>query len=908
MSATVIPRGKLAPPETAFEPLLPHALQVLLRSAVLAKLVVVCAPPGYGKTTLLAQLHRTLQQREVRCAWLTLDDRDTSVASLLNWMSAALQERIAGAAPADGLDAPAAPTMPDDPRERAERLLTHIATLDSATVLFIDNLQMCTDAQLAPMLERLVFGSGRMLRLVLSSTEDLPLDTTRAKLELSTVEVRAPHLALDIECLRGLLQQAGLADPPRPMLQRMLEQTEGWPAAARLLQVLMSQDVAPDDVALRFSGTDHDIAQVLTRRVLAGFAPRRVAFLMELALVREFSAEFAASITGCDEAGEWLDDLLRRNILIFPLDRSHRWLRMHTLLRQYLLAEGARRLPRGRRQEVLERAARWQADRGDDVAALEAALAAPAPTLAGQLLDRVAKSVAANQGQLAHYAGWVEQLLSTGVTLSPEAHAWYVWSLCFSLQYERAYSALESLDHRLAEVDPGGERAASLRTRVSLLHVVIGVHLDMIDRARDEAQRWLTQAGDRDALGVATVSTAAAVAELTHGRLGTARQFMQAASSAVARSDSAYGQGWVASVQACVDLADGDPTAADLVLSQERPRVVRAVGERAAIVSTMDFVHARALLDLGREAAAREMALRGLAMANVHGVNETAHHGLTACVGLWDGSADSAFAPQALDPVVRCYAPRTQRAVAVQQVRRLLFLGAVDEARDFAHRQALDMPWPEIGDDQGDPERVLLDLEMALAAGHGRDALQRIERHQKAAHSAQRWRDLLHLHLLATEAWLRCGDVQHAQRTLGLAVFVAARRRLLQPLLERAPRLRPILSKASTKDFGMVRPEELELLERLREASGATVPEAVPAVASASGPDTGAAAADPLTRRELELLELLSQGLSNQQIADRVSLSVPTIKWHFYNLYAKLQVKSRAAALAKARSLLLLSR
>ena len=899
MSATAIPRGKLAPPETSFEPLLPHSLRVLLRSAVLAKLVVVCAPPGYGKTTLLAQLHRTLQQRDVRCAWLTLDDRDTSVASLLNWMSAALQERIDGADATDGPGLSGSPTMPDDPRERAERLLTHIAKLESATVLFIDNLQMCTDAHLAPMLERLVFGSGRMLRLVLSSTEDLPLDTTRAKLELSTVEVRAPHLALDIECLRGLLQQAGLADPPMPMLQRMLEQTEGWPAAARLLQVLMSQDVAPDDVALRFSGTDHDIAQVLTRRVLAGFEPRRVAFLMELALVREFSADFAASITGCNEAGEWLDDLLRRNILIFPLDRSLRWLRMHTLLRQYLLAEGARRLPRGRRQEVLERAARWHADRGDDVAALEAALAAPAPTLAGQLIDRVAKSVAANQGQLTNYAGWVEQLLSTGVTLSPEAHAWYVWSLCFSLQYERAYSALESLDHRLAELDPGGERAASLRARVSLLHVVIGVHLDLIDKARDEARRWLSQANDRDALGVATVSTAAAVAELTHGHLGAARRFMQAASSAVARSDSAYGRGWVAAMQACVDLADGDPHAADEVLARERPHVVRAVGERAAIVSTMDFVHARALLDLGREAAAREMAMRGLAQAQVHGVNETAHHGLTACVGLWDGAADSAFAPRALDPVVRCYAPRTQRAVAVQQVRRLLFLGAVDEARDFAHRQALDAPLLEGAEDQDDSERVLLALDLALAAGHGRDAIQRIERHQKAAQAAQRWRDLLHLHLLATEAWQRCGDAQHAQRTLALAIFVAARRRLLQPLLERAQRLQPILAQASTKDFGMVRPEELELLERLRDSGGGTRL----AAASAAPPDAAAAAVDPLTRRELELLELLGQGLSNQQIADRVSLSVPTIKWHLYNLYAKLQVKSRAAALAKARSL-----
>ncbi|WZB64581.1 LuxR C-terminal-related transcriptional regulator [Achromobacter xylosoxidans] len=60
------------------------------------------------------------------------------------------------------------------------------------------------------------------------------------------------------------------------------------------------------------------------------------------------------------------------------------------------------------------------------------------------------------------------------------------------------------------------------------------------------------------------------------------------------------------------------------------------------------------------------------------------------------------------------------------------------------------------------------------------------------------------------------------------------------------------------------------------------------------------------TTRELELLALIEAGLSNQEIADRLTLSVATVKWHLYNLYAKLGVKNRASALARARSLNLL--
>lgn len=893
MKTLVVPRGRLAPPETAFEAVLPQAVQVLLRSAVLAKLVTVCAPPGYGKTLVLGRLYRILMQRSVRCVWLTLDDRDTRVHSVLSLLTTALQhETEPHSNPGGGRD-----FLSIDPRESADRLLTQLGGLNSTTVLFIDNLHVCTDPQLASVLERLVFGSGPALRLVLSSTQELPLDLSRAKLELSTVGLEASHLSLDIESLRSLLLQAGLDDPGPAVLTRMHELTEGWPAASRLLQVLMSQHASPQEVVDRFSGADHDMATVLTRRVLSGFPPRQVAFLMEVALLREFSEDLAADATNCPEAGEWLEEMLRRNVLIFPLDRDRRWLRMHTLLRQYLLAEGARRLTRDERKNVLERAARWHADHGDGQAALEAALAAPDPTLAGQLLDRVARSVAGDQGQLSLFVKWSEQVLAMGVALSPEAHAWYAWSLCFSLQYERAFSALQSLDDRLAEIDPGGQRAGAMRARLGLLRVVIAIHLDMLDTASEDAQRWLADAADRDALGAATVATGASVAELARGKLGLARLHMHTAEGAIARTDSAYGLGWVALIGAAIDLTDGDPVKADRRLAQTRPMVVAQLGEDAAVVTTMDFVHARALHDLGRLSEARAKARRGLKTACTHGVNETAQHGLAACVALWDGSEEDEFAPACLDRVVHSYAPRTQRQVTIHQLRRLLELGRTEDAKEFAHRHMLT---PSV--DEAREERVgletLLALEWAWTLGQKRGLPERIERFKKQASAGQRWRELLQVHLLEVDIHSQAGESQRAQRSLAQALFVAARRRLVQPMVDRLNQIQRALLLTSNKDLGLVQPEEIALLSRLKDLVGDTRP------TESVAPQDGLS--ESLTRRERELLELLEKGLSNQQIADRIHLSVPTVKWHFYKLFSKLQVKNRAAALVRARSLNLL--
>lgn len=896
-------RGKLAPPHCAFEPVLSHAAEVLARSAALAKLVLVQAPVGYGKTVYLTHLHGMLRLRQQRCLWVTLDDRDAAISSLLFLIGSALlqdQQPLPDDWPAE--------QRLDDPRGLLDRLLGHLSQLPGPTVLFIDNLSYCTDPQLAILLERLAYSSGPNLRLVLSGTEALPLDVTRAKLELGAVDVRVEHLAFDASSTASLMNRAGLHALGPDALQRIQAQTEGWPAAVRLLQVLMLQSPEQASVLARFSGDDHDIAAFLTRRVLAGFDPRVVQFMIEMSLVREFCADLATHMTGRPEAAEWSAMLLQRHVLIFPLDRSRRWLRMHTLLRQYLLAEARHSLGRERRRELLERAAQWHADDGDEITALEAALDAPAIPLASRLLDRVARVVTGDQGRLTQYIRWSEQLLSAGEQLSIEAHAWYVWALCFSLQYERAHRALDSLDHRLTEMSAESEQQLRLRSRLGLLRVVIGVHLDTPEVARDEAVAWLADPQPRDALAVATVATGAAISSLAWGDAAAARRSMQTASGAIERTDSAYGHAWVALIAAAIELTEGESLAADRLLVAARQRAVSAIGEDAAIVASIDFVHARALLDAGRLEAARDRALRGLSHVAHHGVAETTLHGLCACVSLWDGQADSPFAPAALDAVARRYSPRVQRLLAMRQVRRLLQLGRHDDALALASRHLLDLQGgsPDAGGERC--ERALVGIELMIARGQGREALLQIDQALKALHGKSRPREVLELNLLAASLHLNSNQGRRAVRALALAMLAVSKRRLVRPFHERLGMIGQILAVSRPKDFGFTQPDELALLEDLRDACQIAASAASAPQAAMPGPDPTASEVSPLTPRELQLLELLSLGLDNQLIADRVGLTVPTVKWHLYNLYAKLQVRSRSAALAKARTLNLLAR
>lgn len=893
-----VARGKLSPPHCEFEPVLPRAAEVLLRTAVLSKLVVACAPAGYGKTILLTHLFHVLAQRGQRCLWVTLDDRDTSVGSLCYLIGAALHDDADLARPEPGESFSIPSAEPD-------RLLQAVADLQGTTVLFIDNLHFCSDPRLPALLERLAFGSGPRLRLVLSGISELPIDMARAKLELGAVELGPAQLCFDAPSVASVFERAGMARPDDATVGQILEQTEGWPAAVRLLQVLTAQSPSRDAVLAHFSGEDHDVAQVLTRRVLAGFDPKVVQFLVEIALVREFCVELAEAMTGQTEARAWIDDLLHRNVLVFPIDRNRDWLRMHTLLRQHLLAEGRKRLTRERRRDLLERAARWHAERGDQQAALEAALAAPAMPLASLLIDRLARVVAGDQGRLAEYIRWVEQLLSAGTVLSLEAHAWYVWALCFTLRYEQAHAAFDALDHRLAESPALPREVGDMRARLSLLRVVVGVYLDSLELVRSEAESYLAQRRPLDALAIATVATGAALANLGLGDTRQARRYMQQATSAVERSESGYGHAWVAAVSACIELTEGEPMQADRLLARAHPRVSAVLGEDALVIGSMDFVHARALLEMGRVEAARDKALRGLRRAGLHGVGDTAIHGLAAAVALWDGEAEGPFSLDSLQEVARRYPSRVQSYLAICQARRLLHLERVDEALAMAQRL------PHERGAQGTTvwaAGVMLDIELSIARGQAREGLVQAERHLKAFQSLSLAREQIELHLLVAGVHVKGGQLRLAQRALALAIPLAVRRKLVRPFYERLSTIGWVIGRSRTKDFCFTQADELTLLEDLRDACRAagTLGDAGRAVSVPE--ETRAGEVGPLTPRELQLLELLGLGLNNQHIADRLGLTVPTVKWHLYNLYAKLMVKSRSAALAKARTLNLLPR
>lgn len=884
-------RGRLAPPSFMFEPVANGTIGALLDGRELPRLVTATAPAGYGKTILLTRLHDSLLRRGYRCLWIGLDDRDHDLPALYYLVQAALEKAGISSSDERGNRREA---LADQGR-LLDDVLAGLAQLEGPAALFIDNLGSCRDPHLGVALQRIVAESPPSLHLVFSSTLPLPLDLARTKLAMDVLELQAPQLCFDHAATASLFRNAGLTGVSEAELARIQAQTEGWPAAVRLVQVLMSapgQQVALQD--LRFGGDQSDMAQVLTRHVLVGFVPEQLTFLMEVALLPEFSVELAGTVTGCDHAGPWISSMVVRNMLIFPLDRDRRWYRFHTLLRQYLLAEGSEHLSAARRSEVLTRAAQWHVDQGDCATAIGLALDGRAWSLAQALLERVAPVVAGDQGRMTAFIDWTDRLLAAGAQPSIEAYGWYVWALGDAMQYERARNALDILDARMASLSPAELAAYRLRGRIEFLRIVVGVFIDRMEAVRADALDWLTEDQARDPLSLAAVESIAAGAEADRGNLLAAQYHMERAEGAIRRADSGYGLAWQTILSACIDMALARPDLADRRLSAARPRIVQTTGSEASVVATCDFVHARALTDLGREAAASPLATRGLARAAHHGIVASAEQGFAACVALWDGTAGTAFDPAALAQVAYSYPVRARCFLLASVARRLLRLGRLDEAQQAAQR-ALDLV--RASENQAElrmhprGDWMLLQIELLTANGNCAKALANITTQLKLAQRDGRQRDRIELHLAAADALMRMAQPKAALRMLALAVGLAAPGQAYGPFHARGALVRDVLSQFEPRELGFTQPLELEFVARL------VGPAQVAAVARAA-----TLMVDMPTPREISLLGLMDQGLNNQQIADRLQLSVATVKWHLSNLYTKLGVRNRSSALAAARS------
>ena len=337
------------------------------------RIISVAAPPGYGKTTLLAQW---AELSGTAFAWVSVDERDNDPKILLSYVAQALDAvQPVGRRVFDAL-ASAASSVPGSV---VPRLGAAFASMTVPVVLVLDDVHLLANREgrdaLSILAEHVPPGS----RLVLAGRAAPPLRVARLRAEGRLLEVGPADLALTRPEAAALLRDAGLA-LGQGEVAALHQRTEGWPAGLYLAaQHLAAQHLREGGslgtAAVSFGGDDPRVSEYIKAEFLATISRRHREFLARTAMLEQLSGPLCEAVLELPGAAAILAELARSNLLLVPLDRRGVWYRYHHLFRDMLLAELERAEP-GLLPVLRRRAAAWCLANGRPADALEYSIAA----------------------------------------------------------------------------------------------------------------------------------------------------------------------------------------------------------------------------------------------------------------------------------------------------------------------------------------------------------------------------------------------------------------------------------------------------------------------------------------------------------------------------------------------------
>ncbi|MER1967135.1 LuxR C-terminal-related transcriptional regulator [Castellaniella sp. GW247-6E4] len=888
-------------------PLSPAALLVRNRLGIgsglfpAAKLIVVHAPAGFGKTTLLAQWREQLQNNKTATAWITLDEADNDPARFLGYLVAALAPIV----PELGQESILGSYGPDQVRSFlgiVTELIDSLANLEVPFVLFLDDFEYITDervleavrrlADQLPMHQQIVIGSRRAPEVGFARlrVRGLAIEFSMGALRFSEDETRE-----FFRTTRGL----ALSDHEVHILQK---DTEGWVVALQLVALSLAAGQSAGSLLDALSTSSAGITDYLADDVFSRQSEDIRLFLLETCILNQLSAPLCDMVTGRQDSLFLLEQIERSNLFLMPLDSERTRFRYHSVFAEFL---------RGRllRTHSLDasalhrRASAWHAEQGWWISSVRHALTTGDMDYAAQRMEQGVDETL-HAGRMATIAGWIDSLpaeiLRTRIALEIK----YAWALIFLYRYAEAQTRLESLALRLAASDGGKQcHADDLRA----MRVVLLGFTDHFEDAYTMGVEELPRISNDGPFGRAIVASAMAYATIASGRFAETTPLLDIVRESHQRTNSAVGLIHHQLLTGMAELAQGRLhaalrhfTGASIVPEGMSPN---SQGPVAAAVYLADAMYETN--QIGDSEKHLLCHLEGITESGMWDFLIQSHRTLTLIHRArqdWDG------AHKWVDALERLGQKReVSRIVASARLLRARL--AIDSGDLNYAEQQIELAeagadwlryedWRPFANEHLMPSYVRCRLMLAQGEYHAAQA--RLKLLLRQAEAKQRSHRALLIRVLLVKATVLSGDEAAAIEILGEVVSLAMREGYRRTLLDEGEPITRILCRIHAEKIL----EEPRRLDEHRNQGGrpgaSSIGVRVPFTDSFN-------IREQFSSREMQVLYLVAQGFSNQMVADRLFLSEATIKFHLRNINAKTGAKNRVQAVAIARRLGLLS-
>jgi LuxR family transcriptional regulator, maltose regulon positive regulatory protein len=897
-----------------------------LNSGFGKKLTLVCAPPGFGKSTLLSEWGEQCTALGMKapggmltpCAvtWLSLDSGDNDAVRFWTYFVAALQTLDAniGKSTLALLQSP----QPLQPEFLLTSLLNDLADRSDLLLLILDDYHLINTPAIHQALTFLLERLPPQLHIVLSARADPPLMLARWRGQGQLTELRTDDLRFtDDEAANFLKEVMGL-ELSTMAIAALESRTEGWVAGLQLAALSLQNTADRENFITRFSGNNRYIVDYLVEEVLSRQPAEIHAFLLRTSILDRLSGPLCDAVVGqmgnqgspSTSSQAILEKLEQANLFLIPLDDERTWFRYHHLfadvLRHRLRKDHLDMMPQLHRQ-----ASHWYEEAGQIEAAVSHALAVPEVERAATLVERVALTILLHHGQVVVVRSLIEQVPVAAIHARPRLTLAYGITLALFGQFEAVDELLSDASAALNSRDLSGEVEGGivvLRSAIARFRGDMAQSLALAQQALEKlpANEYVLRAAALMNVGVAYLSRGDSV----EGQ----RLLSEAISLSVA------GQAAYIALAAFEELAthqarQGRLTKAKVTCNEA---LVQAMRWGIRVMPGVGITH----------------IVAGEVLCEWNDL-EGAIQELTDGLRLIQGTTE-------MNLLTRGYAAlaRAQRAsgdahaalLTLQQGEERLNQMQIAATSTIDARARLALQRAQLNVFQGDLAAALLWAETALLSAETllgcaqRHTLVRLRLAQQQRdpqpYLLEEARQLLAQVCMVAEAKGWMGYIIE-NRILQALVFQAQRERVpaqdalihaltlgeaegyIRTFVDEGEAVRLLLLEVKLWLTRMALDGQQEKLsayvDRLLTALGPARTTVEVPLSQTRPPNQ--TLVEPLTEREIEILRLVDNGLSNNEIAGKLIVTVGTVKKHLNNIFGKLGVSSRTQALVYGRAI-----
>ncbi|BCX68206.1 LuxR C-terminal-related transcriptional regulator [Pseudomonas izuensis] len=862
-----------------------------LRESQLCSATLITGGAGFGKTILLAQWRLELMKAGLDVAWVSFSLDDRQFASFLSYLLAALQ-RLGIAIEQDWLNSDGS----EQSINALIALITHAAQdLETEMHLLLDDFHHVDSPIAHRLMQKLLDHCPSNLHITLASRNTPPLSLGRLRMQGHVAEIDTAELPFDVDETRDFFKQNLSVLPLTADEERLIHDlTNGWPASLQPIATMLRVRPTRRTQLRSILRNSADLSAYLTEDVVACLPPELLEFMEKVSILRRFNADVGEFVTGCPHAQDMIKRAEDENLLIHRIESedSSPWYRFHPLFGEFLTQ---RLTARGEAvvQALHRHASQWFAEHDYLVEAVRHANLGGDRDYAVKAMEQAASSTW-SMAYISPMLHLLERLPQDILFAHPQLFIMGCLTYAFTARPEKAQRWLEQIRRSEASRNP------AISSKLVLADAAIALTLDQPHRViglleptlqtplENRSLRYISLSGLATAyLSVGRADDARRLQErhpidlqdcdndmamvfestraLTRLREGNARQAQNIGTRVTERAEHTYGRDSVAANLCAATLCD-----AYYELNQ-LDDALRVLANRSGILrSSLPEVMGRASICRARITLQRESAQAALHFLEAQGAH---------------------FHVLGLD--------RLLAMMLAEQVRVLIQHGENRRATELMTRltalEAEQRPHAEAREAIG----CLAAMSRVRLALAGREPVQALEHLQSIAayiEQSAKGRTLVRLRLLGALAHHMLDQPDQARAYLQQALEAGARMGLVRTLLDEGPAVLALLAQgqdeialdSSTADY-------LKTLLNRESPHEEPTPAAVAPRSMSDGPRAS------LTPRELEILGLIAQAMSNKRIALTLNITFGTVKWNVKNILAKLGVSSRYAAISLAR-------